>query len=120
MTAARPSAQRSERVLLTGGTGFIGGHLFSLMRSRGWSITSLQRSSAPLSGVAETLHLPRWTSEGVRELLRGRTFDRVFHLAGAGVEPEQCDLETIFRINVDCLRALVESRPVSSSGAIVV
>jgi nucleoside-diphosphate-sugar epimerase len=120
MTAATPNDRRSERVLLTGGTGFIGGHLLSLMWSRGWSITSLQRSSVPLPGVAETLRLPRWTPAGVRELLQGQTFDRVFHLAGAGVEPEDRDLETLFRINVDCLRALVESRPVSSSGAIVV
>ena len=120
MTLATPNDQRPERVLLTGGTGFIGGHLLSLMRSRGWSMTSLQRSPAPLPGVAETLHLPRWTPEGIRERLRGRTFDRVFHLAGSGVEPEQRDLETIFRINVDCLRALVESRPVSNLGAMII
>jgi nucleoside-diphosphate-sugar epimerase len=120
MTSARPTDQRSERVLLTGGTGFIGAHLLSLLRSRGGSITSLQRSPTPLPGVAETLHLPRWTPEGIQERLQGRTFDRVFHLAGSGVEPERSDLETIFRINVDCLRALVESHPVSCSGAIIV
>ena len=46
-------------------------------------------------------------------------FDRVFHLAGYGVRPDHRDAETIFRVNVDVPRALVDIASSWSPGAVV-
>jgi UDP-glucose 4-epimerase len=98
------SAMRS--VLVTGGSGFIGRHVIHRLVQEGHAVTLLQRSEWRAAGVHDLLRAPALTPASVRDLLRGRRFDWVIHLAGAGTHPTDRDIETLLRMNVDVTRAL--------------
>ena len=80
--------QRSARVLVTGGGGFIGSHLVALLRERGDEVTVVDDFS---TGVRAHMRLPGF--RGVRVLdmrvsqslgqLGAEPFDRIYHLAAA-------------------------------------
>jgi nucleoside-diphosphate-sugar epimerase len=47
-----------------------------------------------------------WDASALASALRGRRFDAVFNLAAAGVHPADRDRDALFRVNVECARAL--------------
>jgi UDP-glucose 4-epimerase len=96
-------------VLVTGTTGFIGRHLLRSLVGEGNRVASLQRSAERLPGVVETLHVPTFSAPNVRAALEGRYFDWVFHLSAYGVRPEERDIESMFRVNVEATRELVRA-----------
>ena len=68
-----------ELVLVTGATGFIGGHLVELLLSRGWRVRCLVRRPAELPEGAEAVR-GDLGGEGLERAAAG--VDVVFHLAG--------------------------------------
>jgi nucleoside-diphosphate-sugar epimerase len=94
---------------VTGGTGFIGRHLVRRMAMAGHEVTLLQRSTEQVAGAAELLPVAELTPGAVHAALRDRQFEWVFHLAGYGVRPEDRDIESMFRINVELSRAIVDA-----------
>jgi UDP-glucose 4-epimerase len=96
-------------VLLTGATGFIGRHLVNWLASEGNCVTSLQRSQERVPGIFEILHVPQFSVQHLVSALAGRQYEWVIHLCAYGVRPSDRDVESMFRINVDTTRILVEA-----------
>ena len=101
------------RILITGATGFIGGHLVSaLERTQGVdSITALVRphsSCDRLPQELETIELHEWAAGPLQQAMADRKFDTVFHLAAYGVNPEDRSMRVAAAINTVFPAALVE------------
>jgi len=87
MPSASPQAAHARHVLITGGAGFIGGHLASQLLARGDHLTIVDNLS---TGRRENLpahervvfHHQR-VSEAVGGVLRGAKFDEIYHLAAS-------------------------------------
>lgn len=66
------------KVLVTGGTGFVGNHLVDRLAARGDSVTVLTRSPESARPARTAVHYERWPVDLAR-------FDAIVNLAGAGV-----------------------------------
>jgi UDP-glucose 4-epimerase len=100
------SGRRS--VLVTGASGFLGGHVARRLAADGHQVTVMQRSSHHPPCVHEVLYATELTPACVTDLLHGRRFDWLVHMASAGTHPADRDIETLFRINVDVTRTLTK------------
>ena len=88
------------RILLTGGTGFIGSHLLKELLQVDHYVVALRRpGSLP---VIQLQHQPLWLESSLFDLnandLEG--FDVVIHLASAGVSPQKASWQELQQINV--------------------
>lgn len=91
-------ADRSHRVLVTGGSGFLGRHLIPRLIARGHEVRGLSRNR-PREGELATLGVEWWTAD-VRDsadlIGAAGECDRVIHLAGGWVpEPDGDDPEEV-------------------------
>jgi dihydroflavonol-4-reductase len=99
---------QGRRVLVTGGTGFLGEHLCKALVERGFAVTALARSR---SDVLEDIgvRLVRGdvlTGDELGEALDGAT--AVFHLAGM-VSRDPDDGQRMMRLHVDGTRRVLEA-----------
>jgi len=91
------------KVLLTGGTGFIGQHVIELLSQSEHQVCSLYRSSAPVDQyknihwLQSQMHPAEWSS--IRNCLNGMP-EAIIHLAAKGVNPVNLHLEDCFLSNV--------------------
>ncbi|MEN3363074.1 MAG: hypothetical protein V7606_348 [Burkholderiales bacterium] len=86
------------RILLTGATGFIGRRLAARLISRGDSVLAVGRRACHIAG-AEEIETLLLESADIERALRHTSFDAVFHLAAAGVNPGDRDEKTLMAIN---------------------
>jgi UDP-glucose 4-epimerase len=107
-------------VLVTGGNGFIGRHLVKRLIEIGHEVTLLQRSPECPAGTRELLKISELTSESIEGALRGRRFDWVFHLAAYGVNPQDRDIASMFRINVGATYGIVGTAASWSPSSVVI
>jgi nucleoside-diphosphate-sugar epimerase len=92
----------TERVFVTGGTGFIGGRLIERLAERGFAVRALSRRDAPWQ--RDGVELVRGDILDVDSLRRGMAgCDRVFHLA-AYAKNWAPDRQTFFLGNVQGMR----------------
>ena len=120
------------KILITGGTGFLGTHLIPLLRAQGHSLTLISRSKPPaawLQGENAIRHVQADLKdrEAVREALKGT--EALYHLAGL-VSFRNEDGRKMYELHVDCTRELLRdvralgTRPrvilASTSGTIAV
>jgi len=112
---ARPSFERKwsgdgRKVLVTGGTGFIGANVVRLLVARGDRVTCTVRASSPGLGLAglqvKRVRLDLGDPEAVARALRG--VDDVYHLAGV-FDPGPAGAELMRRVHVDAARTLCEA-----------
>ncbi len=95
------------KLLVTGGTGFLGATLWPLLKQRGHEVTLLQRSASPqaeAAGVA-TLRGSVADRESVKKALRG--VDVLFHLAGR-VSWNPDDAREMYSLHVEGTKLLLE------------
>ena len=96
------------RALVTGATGFIGGHLVRALASDGWEVHAVFRE-APPTGPAQ-LHRLDGTQQGLIDIMNDVQPDVVFHLASlflADHTPDQ--IEPLLASNVVFPTQLVEA-----------
>lgn len=97
------------KILLTGGTGFLGTHLVPLLRAQGHSLTLISRGKPPadwLTGENAVRHVQADLKdrEAVREALKGT--EALYHLAGL-VSFRNEDGRKMYELHVDCTRELL-------------
>jgi nucleoside-diphosphate-sugar epimerase len=88
----------TPRVLVTGATGFVGGHVLRRARAAGWHALGLARRPA-----ADCRVVPEWSEPALIDALEG--IDTVVHSASVVHRPGAA-LEEVRRFNVGSTRAL--------------
>ena len=102
------------RILITGGTGFIGSHLGDVLLARGYAVTCVDNlSKGPLSNVEHNLGHPKFRFEqlDVRDLPKlleaGRGCQAVVHLAAAKI-PRYESAMSVITMNYEGAHAALE------------
>jgi len=95
------------RILVTGGTGFLGGALVPLLAEAGHALRLLGRSPAPEAAAlgAEVVQAPLQDRAALRRALAG--VEVVYHLAGQ-VSFDPGDPAAMYDLHVQCTRVLLE------------
>jgi dihydroflavonol-4-reductase len=110
MSAAESAAIKSRRALVTGATGFTGGHLCRHLRAAGYDVTALVRPGRDTAalrqqgvGIAEgSLHDPAALARAMTNV------DVVFHIAAAFRDASLPDRE-FFKVNVEGVRNIIHA-----------
>ncbi|WP_448096585.1 NAD-dependent epimerase/dehydratase family protein [Luteibacter yeojuensis] len=91
------------RVLLTGGTGFIGARLLTHLHAAGIGVISVGRSALPdrFQPTIDHRVVPRLDAEQLSQVVNGGQVDAVIHLAAAGINPGDRDHANLRRVNGD-------------------
>jgi nucleoside-diphosphate-sugar epimerase len=101
----------ARNVLVTGATGFIGGHLVDRLIAAQTAITVLVRPGSSLAARWRDKVRPvicdDWSMQGLRAVLPAFACDTVFHLAAYGVLPGDRSVDDMIRVNVELPAALV-------------
>lgn len=101
----------ARKVLVTGASGFVGGHLVDRLIADGAAITVLVRPRSSLAArwgdKVRAVICEDWSMPGLRRALPGFACDTVFHLAAYGVLPGDRDADAMIRINVELPATLV-------------
>ncbi|HWV38931.1 MAG TPA: NAD-dependent epimerase/dehydratase family protein [Vulgatibacter sp.] len=106
-------------ILVTGGTGFLGGHLVSLLLRRGEKVRVLTRASTPelAASGAEVCEGSLLDREAVARAVEGAA--RVYHCAGLVSRDPETGPE-MFRVHVDGTRLLLEEARRAGVGRVLV
>lgn len=94
----------SEKIFLTGGTGFLGSYLLRMLVSRGAEVTALKREHSKMDLVADVAHRVRWITGDILDVpvledaMEG--IDQVYH-AAAIVSFLPKDRQRMMKINVE-------------------
>jgi nucleoside-diphosphate-sugar epimerase len=111
IATVRISAVPVHNVLVTGATGFIGGHLVDRLIAERAAITALVRPGSSLPERWQDKVRPvicdDWSMQGLRALLPVFACDTVFHLAAYGVPPGDRSVDAMMRVNVELPATLV-------------
>jgi GDP-4-dehydro-6-deoxy-D-mannose reductase len=95
------------RVLVTGASGFVGGHLCSLLTTAGHEVSTVSREGA----VDETIDV--CDADALRDAVVARRPEEIFHLAAIAYVPEaEADTARAHRVNVDGTRNLLDAAAV--------
>jgi nucleoside-diphosphate-sugar epimerase len=101
----------TRSALVTGASGFIGGHLVDRLLAEGAAVTLLVRPDTSLSerwrDRVRTVSCDDWSEPALRRALPSPNCETVFHLAAYGVRPSHRDVETMLRINAELPATLV-------------
>ncbi len=105
------------KILVTGATGFLGGHLIPLLRAAQHDVRAIARTKPPADWSVgehpvEFIQADLKNRQAVRAAVEG--VDAIFHLAGL-VSFKNADGRKMYELHVDCTRELL--RDVQATGA---
>jgi dolichol-phosphate mannosyltransferase len=95
-----------KRVLITGGTGFLGNNIIPVLLERGFEVTNLGRSAYRDTRVTN-LHFDALRDD-IKEVLDGKSFDFILHLLSYSTPKIAVDFEETKKVNVDLTRGLFQ------------
>jgi GDP-4-dehydro-6-deoxy-D-mannose reductase len=96
---------KAKRILITGGSGFVGQHLARLMLRCGYQISSVQERDSPLPDGVESIRIDLADRDALQAL--PRVWDWVIHLAGASI-PSQFTSTDLVLLNTQLTLNLLE------------
>ena len=89
------------RVLVTGGTGFVGSHLIPFLQSRSFDIAVLSSSGRPANTGLDYHQVDLRNGNEVRRIVREFAPDHIYHLAGISTLADACaDPRLTYTVNV--------------------
>lgn len=106
---------RNRRVLVTGGTGFLGSHLVRRLVGLGADVHALARSRSPIDRIADVAGNVKIllgdlrVRRDVKAAVAAARPDLIFHLAAHGVDPRMRNPISIIQTNVLGLLNLLEA-----------
>ena len=103
---SRSKEERLMRVLLTGATGFAGGHILRHLLNAGISVRAPVRRDLPAHPLLETRRIDDLLTANWGEMCEG--VDAVIH-AAAYAHDDKADPAMIFRVNRDATAALAQA-----------
>jgi GDP-4-dehydro-6-deoxy-D-mannose reductase len=108
------------RALVTGMTGFVGGHLVASLLADGWSVhgtlLTFTQETPPPGTVGTPVDIT--DADGMSDLIAEVEPEAIFHLAGAAsVGQSFADPEGTWKVNVDGTRGVLEGMRRSAPGA---
>jgi nucleoside-diphosphate-sugar epimerase len=90
-----------RRALVTGATGFIGGHLVRALTADGWDVHVLARPSSDTADLGATVHVDDGTADGLAQVMAVAQPDVAFHLAALFLASHQpADVPALVEANV--------------------
>jgi nucleoside-diphosphate-sugar epimerase len=104
------------KILVTGGTGFLGSALLPLLARDGHSVRILARGDAQVHEGVEIVRGSLHDREAVRRALDG--VETVYHLAGR-VSFEPTEPTALYDLHVQCTRTLLEDARAAGVGRVV-
>lgn len=102
-------ATGSKCVALTGGTGFVGRHVLTALRTGGYKVRMLARDPARVEGIDSLVHVVKgglFEDAALKEVVCGA--DAVIHLVGIIMEHPSRG-QTFERVHVEATRRLVDA-----------
>jgi nucleoside-diphosphate-sugar epimerase len=113
---AGEAGERSRVALVTGATGFVGGHLVRRLRADGWTVFSVVRRASD----DPSAHHHDGTTESLSRIVTSVRPDVVFHLASRFVaEHGESDVESLVRDNILFGAQLLETLQAAGCSALV-
>ena len=97
----------NRRILVTGGSGFIGRRLVAELISCGARVTLLRRRSSEAHIGCASIMIEQWTPAALEVALRHERFDGIFNLAAYGVSPSARDRDEMVNVNIFGVHALL-------------
>ena len=124
MSEDRIKAGQQRIALVTGATGFVGGHLVRRLVKDGWQVHILSRSGSLLPDVPEFVHVTNHIHDGSTEsMIRCVTRckpDVVFHLASLSLSQHTTkDIDTLIQSNVLFGNQLLEAMKVNEVNCLI-
>ncbi len=120
LTAVQTGSLPLVRALITGMTGFVGGHLVSSLLGDGWDVHGTLLTSVDESPPTGTTGTPVdiTDADGMAALIADFAPDAIFHLAGAAsVGQSFGDPAGTWKVNVEGTRGVLEGMLRSAPGA---
>ncbi|MFT4436992.1 NAD-dependent epimerase/dehydratase family protein [Caballeronia sp. 15715] len=105
-------------LLLTGASGFIGINLARTLLVRGHQVVAVGRRPCPVEGVLN-FESAQLDATVLQQVMAAHKFDVVFHLAAAGVHPQDRNWAELVRVNATLPSEVVAAARASKIGAVV-